>query len=434
MHSHAHACPFALLLAVSLAAPIAARADWTERTQRAWQDGDTIHAMGIAREEPDALARAATTLAASLSAGLPQLDPQLAARSAVLGDRVERDGLIYVRLDFPARYGNACRSSEAWLTRGLGAREQGDADGAFAALAHAAWLEPGSAAAVGALGQQLAEVGLWGTAAMVLDDAAASVDDPPVILLRNACMVHIWMRDPDGAARAIAQLRDFDEVDPELSTLDALAQTVRRGPVRLTESEVMPYVGEHLDAQLASAFTVWGMLAPDARQAYLEQDLERGSLERVTRYGDVRFEQLRGSPVDGRSFMVRDRDDAEWTVTLEALPPWTSCLARAAELEPADELTALRTRMVLGGLYAVGDPAEGGPDETWLHPTWYVTPQDEEERVRLDLLLRWGETGLHVILDGPTGAEAQGRQGLLTCPQLVQMLTTAARPHTGETP
>ena len=139
------------LVALALV-PTVAAADWTERQDTVWQDGDTIHARGRGKTEADAEKRARSALATALGSSLPDLDPELAARSAVIGDRITHGEWLHVRLDFHAANGKACRTARAWRDLGMKARDEGAETRAVAALAHAAWNDPHDLYALDALG------------------------------------------------------------------------------------------------------------------------------------------------------------------------------------------------------------------------------------------------------------------------------------------
>ena len=83
----------ALLLSLT---PNPAQADdWWDRRDPVWQGDDAIHANGRAPTRDEAFERARVVLVAALRVGLPELDGELALRSAVLGSI--RGGLPFGR-------------------------------------------------------------------------------------------------------------------------------------------------------------------------------------------------------------------------------------------------------------------------------------------------------------------------------------------------
>ena len=420
------------VLVLVVVVPAAAAADWTDRRDTVWQDGDTIHARGRGKTEPDAVERARMALTTAVRSSLPDLDPDLVARSAVIGERATVDEYKYVRLDFHAANGKACLRPRNWFDTGIQARADGAANRAVAAFAQAAWRDPQEVDILDSLALQLADLGLWGSSAMLYDAAAAAFDEPPLSLMRSRITVHLWMGDKAGATEAIEVLRAFDPIDQELRTLESLVFSMRPRPLQLVEQEVMPIFAETYDAELAVRFAVWEMLDADTRAALIHRDIDGGEAPDTVTLGGIRFKDLRGDVVDDDTFQVENREGGAWTVTVTPGQEGVSCLAQASRFDPPDSLP--RERLLVGALYPLRDPQGGARlDEGWLIPTYYADQDTGEERVYLRMLLRWGDRTANVSVDGAIGEDRLGRPGMLNCPELVQMILAGAYPKKGET-
>jgi len=427
-------CTTLLLLACLLAIPATSHADWTENRTRVWQDGDLISAMGYGASEPEALSRARKALAGAIEASLPELDPSLAAGAAVVGDRVVKGETTYVRLDFPARYGKACRSALAWLERGSDARSNQRSAEALEAFAQAVMQTPLDGDGLGALGLQLADEGFWGSAAMLLDAASNALQDPPVTLLRNRATVHIWMDDRDGARRAIERLRAHDDLDPELDTLEAMLHGMRPAPMRLQEIEAMPAHSRALDAELAVRFATWAMMDGATRRDLLVRDLRLGDVGDPAELGGLTFEGLRGVRTADGGLEVTDRDQQVWRFEAAELDGSRSCLELAAEADPPANLANSSRQIKLGGPFPIRSMAgASGLSDGWLRPL-YATDQGGEDRIHMILHVRGGGRTFRIDLSGPLGHALVGRPGMLTCPQLVQMALDGLVLRQGDSP
>lgn len=420
-----------LILIVATLSPAVAAADWTERRDPVWQDGNTIHARGRGASMDGAAQGARDALQRAVAASLPDLDPELVARSAVIGESRTEGDWTHVRLDFHAANGKACSTPKVWFDRALEARTDGSDTRAAAAFAQAAWRHPSEAGILDALGLHLADLGFWASSAMLYDAAATTFEEPPLSLMRSRITVHLWMGDKTGATAAVEALREYDPIDQELQTLESLVYSMQPKGLRMVEQELMPvHAGTH-DAELAVRFAVWALMDADTRAALVERDLDPGDVGDTVTLGGIRFKGLRGHLASDDVLEVRDRDHREWTITVTPGPPNVSCLAQASQLEPPASLPA--ERLHIGGLFPVEDPAGGARvDEAWLVPLYYADATDGEERIQLQLLLRWGERTAILAVDGAMGGEHQGRPGLLTCPEIVQMLVTSAHPRKGE--
>lgn len=423
------------LLIVLVAAalwPAAAVADWTERRDPVWQDGDTIHARGRGATVEGAARGARDALKLAVTSSLPDLDPELVARSAVVGERRTEGDWTYVRLDFHAANGKACSRPKVWFDRAMEARAAGSDTSAAASLAQAAWRAPDDVDILDTLALHLADLGFWASSAMLYDAAAAAFEEPPLTLMRSRITVHLWMGDKAGANAAVAALREYDPIDQELQTLESLVFSMQPARLQLVEQEIMPsHAGTH-DGELAVRFSVWALMDADTRGALIERDLDRGDVDATVTLGGIRFKGLRGHLASDDVLQVRDRDGRDWTVTVEDGAPGESCLAQASRFEPPASLPA--GQLHIGGLFPVEDPAGGARlDEAWLLPLYYVDADTGEDRIRLQLLVRWGDRTAVIAVDGATGADDRGRPGLLTCPELVEMLVSSAHPSEGET-
>jgi hypothetical protein len=420
------------LLVIAALWPAVAIADWADRPDPVWQDADVIHARGRGSTAEGAAERARDALKRAVAASLPDLDPDVVARSAVIGERRTEGDWTIVRLDFHAANGKACSTPKVWFDRAMKALTEGSDTRAAAALAQAAWRAPGEVGILDALGLHLANLGFWGSSAMLYDAAAAAFDEPPLTLMRSRITVHLWMGDKAGANVAVDALREYDPIDEELRTLESLVFSMEPTPLRLIEQEVMPLNVETYDAELAVRFAVWALMDEDTRGALVERDLRRGDVEQTVTLGGIRFQGLRGHLAGDDVLEVRDRDDRAWTVTVTPGPAGVSCLAQASRFEAPESLPA--DRLHVGGLFPIEDPAGGARlDEGWLVPVYYVDETSGEDRIQLQLLLRWGDRTAVVAIDGAMGEERRGRPGLLTCPELVQMLVSTAHPRKGET-
>lgn len=412
----------ALLASLLLAIPTTATADWTENPTRAWQDGDVIHAMGHGSSEPEALSRARKVLAGAIGASLPDLDPSLAAGAAVVGDRVVKGETTYVRLDFPARYGKACRSAWAWLKRGNEARANKQGAEALEAFAQAVIQRPLDGDSLGALGIQLADEGYWGSAAMLLDAASSALQPPPLALLRNRATVHVWMGDRDGARRAIETLREADDLDPELDTLESMLHGMQASPLRLQEIDAMPLHSCALDAQLTVRFAIWAMMDAATRRDLLARDLSPGDGASPVELNGVAFDGLRGVLTEDGLLELTDRDRAVWRIEATEVEDRRSCLQLAAETDPPTALRNNSRLIKIGGPFPiVGMPGSSGLSDGWLRP-FYASDHGGEEQILMVLHVNGGGRTFRIDLSGPLGHEQVGRPGMLTCPQLVQMV------------
>ncbi len=420
------------LLVIAGLWPAVAFADWADRPDPVWQDGDTIHARGRGSSEGGAAERARDSLKMAVAASLPDLDPALVARSAVIGERRTEGDWTLVRLDFHAANGKACSKPKVWFDRAMKARADGSDTRAAAALAQAAWRSPEEVGILDALALHLAGLGFWGSAAMLYDAAVAAFEEPPLSMMRSRITVHLWMGDKAGANVAVDALREYDPIDEELQTLESLVFSMEPSPLRLVEQEVMPLNVETHDAELAVRFAVWALMDQGTRDALVERDLKRGDVDGTVILGGLRFQGLRGHLAGDDVLEVRDRDDREWTVTVTPGPAGASCLAQASRFEAPESLPA--DRLHVGGLFPIEDPAGGARvDEGWLVPVYYVDETSGEDRIQLQLLLRWGDRTATIAVDGAMGEEHRGRPGILTCPELVQMLVSTAHPRKGET-
>ncbi len=424
-----------LLCALTLAVlpPATAGADWTDRRDTVWQEGNNIHARGRGKTEADAAERARMALMTAVKSSLPDLDPDLVARSAVIGDRATVDEYQHVRLDFHAANGKACSRARVWFDRGVQARLDGAATRAVAAFAQAAWRDPHEVDILDSLALQLADLGLWGSSAMLYDAAAAAFEEPPLSVMRSRITVHLWMGDKAGANEAVEALRVFDPIDQELQILESMVFSMRPRPLQLIEQEVMPIFVETYDADLAVRFAVWELLDDDTRAALIHRDLDGGEAPDTVTLGGIRFKDLRGDVVDDDTFRVETREGDVWTVEVAPGAAGVSCLAQASRFDPPADLP--RERLLIGGLFPLRDP-EGGArlDEGWLLPIYYTDEEGSEERVHLVLMLRWEDRTATVTVDGAVGEDRLGRPGMLNCPEVVQMLLAGAYPRKGETP
>jgi len=410
-----------LLAATTCSFAATALADWTQSPTRAWQEGDTIHAMGFGGSEEEATSRARQALVTAIEEALPDLESSLAAGAAVPGDRVVKGDMTYVRLDFPARYGNACRTAHAWLKRGDEARKGQRGAEALEAFAQAAIQQPLSSDTVGALGLQLADEGYWASAATLLDAAATALPSPPLSLLRNSATTHIWMGDTGGARRAIERLRTHDPYDPGLDELEAMLLGIRSTPIRMQELEVMPWHSRALDAQLVVRFAVWAMMDGATRRALLVRDLEPGDFLETVVLGGVEFEGLRGTVTGDDALEVTGRDRQTWRFEATEIEDGRSCLELSAVADPPGSLADEARNVELGGPFPIHRiPGAGGLTDGWLRPM-YATGRGGEDRILMVLHVRGGGRTFRIDLSGPLGTEQTGRPGMLTCPQLVQM-------------
>lgn len=414
-----------LLFALLCVVPTTASGEWTERPEQVWQDGETIHATGRGRSEEAAVAAARKALVVAVTSSLPDLDPDLAARSAVVGDKVTEGESTRVRLDFPARYGKACRSAAAWYRRAFEAREQHRAYGAHEALAQAVWQQPTHEEYVDGLGHYLAEEGYWGSAAMLLDAASQVLEDPPVSLLRNRATVHIWMNDFEGSQRALERLRQYDDLDRDLQSLTAMALALQARPIRLKEQAVMPRLAPTMDAELTVRFAVWAMMDEATRQALLTADLGRGDIPPEVTIGPARFEGLRGTLQEDGSLRVEDRDGRSWGITVQAADGSTSCLVQAADFELGGH--GFTKKVLFGGPFPVRDvPGASRLDDGWLRPVYFVD-EDDAERIIQVLFVRFAGQTLRIDVEGQVGHDSAGRPGMLACPQLLEMVLGGLR-------
>ena len=411
-----------LLVTLLLAVPAMAAADWTEHPARAWQDGDVISAMGHGSSEPEALSRARKALAEAIGSSLPDLDPALAAGVAVVGDRVVKGDTTYVRLDFPAQYGKACRSARAWLERGNRARANKQGLEALEAFAQAVIQQPLDGDNLSALGLQLADEGYWGSAAMLLDAASSALQSPPAALLRNRATVHVWMSDRDGALRAIERLREHDDLDPELDTLESMLHGMQSSPLRMQEIDAMPLRSHAMDAELAVRFAIWAMMDATTRRDLLERDLRHGDGTSPVTLNGVEFEGLRGVLTKDGILEVTDRDRKVWRIAAVEIEDGQSCLQLSAETHPTTKLTDASRVIKVGGPFPIsGMAGASGLSDGWLRPL-YATDHGGEEAVLMVLHVSGGGRTFRIDLSGPLGRAQLGRPGMLTCPQVVQMV------------
>ncbi len=421
-----------LLPLVLVGSPGSAAAEhWSRSPTHVWQDGETIHARASAARERDAVEKARAHLAAALGAQIPDLDGALAARAAVVGDRLDEGDTIHVRLDFPAQYGQACWTAERWLSEAAQAREREDEIAALEGLAHAAWRAPREVAVLDSLGTELADSGRWASAAIVLDAAARSLENLPLSLLRNRATVHIWMHDRGPAAHAVEMLRAYDPADPELQILDAMAQSVR-GALLVTEKPVLPVHAQTLDAELMGRFLAWILLDRDERAELLDLDLgDRGRRDEWIADG-LRFGPVFGALRTTRELEVTDRDGEPWIVTVAEQPAGSSCLRLAGDVEPPPEVRDGNHPILLGGVYPLTDlDGAARVDEGWMRPIYYSTVKNVPDRLRLVSFLRWGDRTWRVDVDGLIGPEELARPGMFAVPQIVEMLLTGVSPVQG---
>ncbi len=425
-----------IVLALVWIQPIGAKeAHWTDNPTSIWQDGDTIHVMAKGRSVENARLAAEDILAAALAKQLPDLDPIVAKHAAAVGDKVKRDDWIWVRLDFPAGLGNACRTSDAWWKSADTAAANNRPQAAIEDFAHAAWLVPSDPEVLDSLAHQLAEVGLWASASVVLDAGARLPGELPPSLLRNRATVHIWMRNPMPAMDAIDQLREYDPADPQLPTLEAMARVLGgETALKCTEKEVMPVHAEWLNAELTARFVAWFLMDEAARDTLIDTDLGPGyPLENVD-LGPARFERLIGK-AEETGFWVEDRGEQRWELEVSAIPDGRSLLELSGELVPPGELDSDNIPVLIGAPYPLEVlPGIEGLDGSWLRPIYYSTHGHVPERINVVLFLQTKDGRVRVDIDGPLGEQMVGRPGLFVVPQLVDMLVRWGGLSTGGTP
>lgn len=425
-----------VLLALAWIQPSGAKeAHWTDQPYPIWQDGEVIHVMAKGRSVENARLAAEEILAAALAKQLPELDPSLAKHAAAIGDTVKRDDWIWVRLDFPASVGNACRTTQAWFKAGDVAGAANRPQDAVEAYAHAAWMDLDSPEVLDALALQLAELGLWASASAVLDAGCRLPGELPPSLLRNRATVHIWMRNPMAALEAIEQLQDYDPADPQLPTLEAMARALGgQTALRCTEKEVMPVHAEWLNAELTARFVAWFLLDEGMRDTFIDTDLGPGyPLENVD-LGPAHFQRLIGR-ADESGFWVEDRGEQKWTLEASAIPDGPSLLELSGQLIPPGELDAENIPVLIGAPYPLEMlPGIEGLDGSWLRPIYYSTHGHIPERINVVLFLQTGNGRVRIEMDGPLGEQLVGRPGLFVVPQLVDMLVRWGGLSTGGTP
>lgn len=413
-------------------APDPAQADdWWDRRDPVWQGEDAIHAIGRAPTRGEAFERARVVLVAALRVGLPELDGHLALRSAVLGDVHGQEGDVRARADFPAAYGEACRSGAAWYRLGLAAREAGREREAYEALGHSVWLLPEEPNPLHALGLQLSDDGRWGSAAVVLDAAARGLEEPTLAILREAARTHLYMGDRRGVADALERLRGIDPTDLDLADLEALAARIPQdAKPRLNEKIVMDNTVHSLDAELTARFAAWGLLDDDVRSGLLRSELGcRGVREPAVSDGLALGDLCEAD--DDDSFTVEDRAGVPWTFSARHVAEGSTALEQAASRGVVAPLRKQHSAVWVGGLYPLL-PANHftDADEGWLRMAYYGD-NSTPERVRLSILLRWDEDVYEIDIDGPLGSEELGWPGMLSAPQMVELILTAARPERG---
>ncbi|MDP7111771.1 MAG: hypothetical protein QGH45_07400, partial [Myxococcota bacterium] len=409
----------ALLLSLT---PNPAQADdWWDRRDPVWQGDDAIHANGRAPTRDEAFERARVVLVAALRVGLPELDGELALRSAVLGDLHGQEGDVRARVDFPAAYGEACRSGAAWYRLGLAAREAGRERDAYEGLSHSVWLLPEEPNPLHALGLQLSDDGRWGSAAVVLDAAARGLEEPPLTILREAARTHLYIGDRRGISEAIERLREVDPTDLDLADLEALAARIPQdAEPRLNEKIVMDNTVHSLDAELTARFAAWGLLDDDVRSGLLRSELSCPGVREPAVSDGLALGDLCEAN-DDDSFSFEDRAGVPWTFSARQAARGSTALEEAASRGVVAPLRKQNSTVWVGGLYPLL-PANHrtDADEGWLRMAYYGD-NSTPERVRLSILLRWGEDVYELDIDGPLGSEELGWPGMLTAPQMVEV-------------
>lgn len=419
-----------LLLVVWAVTPGAGAQEWWERREMVWQEGDEILAKGHGATEEEAEERARNALASALRRSLPDLDPALAARSAVVRAG-HRDGdEMAIRVDFPAVYGEACRSGAAWYRRGLDMREEDDSWRALEALAHAVWLLPGEPNPLHALGLQLSDTGRWGSAAVVLDAACEGLEEPTLTLLRERARVHMLMNDRGGANAALEALRQRDPTDLVADEIESMAYRLEPGtPIQLTEGVVMVSTVRSMDAEMATRFAAWALQDDAARSALLRADLRCDGEPESAVVDGLDLGVLCAS--EEGTFAFEDRHGADWTLRSRSIAEWEAALAHAGRKGVADDLRTTSKTVWLGGLYPVAAlPAADRLDEGWVR-ILYHGDGTVPDKVRLVLFLRWEGEVHRVDLDGPLGPEEMGWPGMFTAPELVHLVLSTAQPTQG---
>jgi len=413
-------------------APVPAQADgWWDRSDPVWQGEEAIHAMGVARSRDEAYERARVVLVAALRVGLPELDGELALRSARVGDVHETDSDVWVRLDFPAPYGEACRSGVAWYKIGLAAREAEETREAYEALSHAAWQLPREPNPLHALGLQLSDEGRWGSAAVVLDAAARDLDEPSLAILREAARVHLYMNDRAGVNEALERLREIDPTDLDLADIEAMAVRLpREARPRLNERIVMDHTVHSLDAELTARFAAWALLDDDERTALLRTELGCPGIAEPAAVDGLSLGEI-CAPDDDDIFTIEDRARVPWTLSVRHAAKGSTALEQAANRGVVAPLRKEHSTVWIGGLYPLTPGgAAADADEGWLRMVYYGDGNTPEQ-MRLSIHLRWGDDVYRLDLDGPLGSIEQGWPGMLTAPQMVEFVLSGAHPQRG---